>query len=94
MNNELEIKYDINDKKPVDKEWVQRQFENFWLKIKAYIDDGDLKKLNFQFNDNGELIVKNKNDQYEKNVFYCHLCSPVGFRFRPDPQPPVIESHP
>lgn len=66
MNNELEIKYDINDKKPVDKEWVQRQFENFWLKIKAYIDDGDLKKLNFQFNDNGELMVKNKNDQYEK----------------------------
>lgn len=66
MNNELEIKYDINDKKPVDKEWVQRQFENFWLKIKSYIDDGDLKKLNFQFNDNGELIVKNKNDQYEK----------------------------
>lgn len=53
--------YETNVKKPVDKEWVQHQFENFWLKIKDYIDTNSLHiedgKVVFGIGDNAITIA-------------------------------------
>jgi hypothetical protein len=33
-----EFFYENDSRKPVDKKWVEQQFENFWEQIKNYID--------------------------------------------------------
>lgn len=52
----MEVNYNFNEKKPVDKEWVEEQFKNFWEQVKSYIDNNNNlhiknQKLVFTTND-------------------------------------------
>lgn len=43
MNEEF---YELKNKKPIDKEWISRQLEEFWKQIKNYIDINTLQQSN------------------------------------------------